>query len=242
MIALADRLSPRRKRLHSLGEESGTTLIELMVALTAGLVVFGAITALLLMTIRQSGRVTSHVEANQRARTAMTKIVNELHSACFFPGVTPVREESSGTKLVFWHKSGEEVKPEPEKSEIELSGGELVQRNYQPLPGGVAPDWAFPTTKPANEPLMKAVGPMEGSSSIFYYYTYSNGKIAPTPLATPLTESSAGTAVQVSIAFRAAPEPPISEDQNSATGISDSVLLRLTPPSYVNSSDNPPCE
>ncbi len=242
VISLAERLSRRPKRLRDLGDESGTTLIELMVALTAGLVVFGAIVALLLMTIRQSGRVTSHVEANQRARTTMTKIINELHSACFFPTVIPVREGSTGTLLVFWHKSGAEVAPTPVKSEIELTGGgELVQRNYEPTGGG-GNEWTFPATKSPNEPLMKSVGPMEGSTSIFSYYTYSNGKIASTPLATPLTETSAGSAVQVNVAFEAAPEPPISEDQNSATGISDSVLLRLTPPSYVNSSDNPPCE
>jgi Tfp pilus assembly protein PilW len=241
MIALADFPSRPPKRLRDLQGDSGTTLIELMVALTAGLVVFGAITALLLMTIRQSGRVTSHVEANQRARTAMTKIVNELHSACFFPQVTPVREGSSGTKLVFWHQSGSAVAPTPVQSEIELTGGELVQRNAQPISGG-GNEWTFPTTKAAPEPLMKAVGPMEEAGPIFTYYSYSSGEIASTPLVAPLDPERAGKTVQVNIAFKAAPEPPISEDEHSATGISDSVLLRLTPPSYEDSSDNPPCE
>jgi hypothetical protein len=241
MSPIADRLSRRPKRLRDLDHEAGTTLIELMVALTAGLVVVGAITALMLMTIRQTGRVTSHVEADQRARTTMTRIVNELHSACFFPQVTPVRERSTGNKLIFWHQSGSAVAPRPVQSEVELVGGELVQHDSEPTGGG-GNEWTFPAAPGPTEPLMRGISPLEESAPIFSYYTYANGKIAPSPLATPLSTNAAATAVQVNIAFKAAPEPPISEDEQSATGIRDSVLLRLTPPSYDNSSDNPPCE
>lgn len=237
--ALSERLGSRRRG------EAGLTMIELMVSLAAGMVVFGAITSLMLMTIRQTGRVTSHVEANQRARVTMTKIVNQLNSACYFPTVTPILGGSSGTKLVFVHQTGSAVAPTPIRTEVELKGTELVQRDVNPTAGS-GKSWTFPLAGSGTAvQLMKGVAPLETSGPIFSYYTYSAGKLSTTPLTVPsggLTESSAASTVFVTVGFQAAPEPPISQDSGSATAIRNSVLLRLTPPSPNSSSDNPPCQ
>ena len=129
------------------------TLIEMLVSITAGLFVLTAVTTAMLLTIRETGRVTSHVEANQRARLAMTKIVNQLHSACVAPLVAPVLEKSSGTELRFIHQTGSEVAPKPIKSVIVLSGTTLTQSNYE-VSSGEAPNWKFKEAASSTEELM----------------------------------------------------------------------------------------
>jgi type II secretory pathway component PulJ len=225
---------------RDLGDESGITLIELMIALTAGLFVMAALTLAMLMTIRETSRVTSHVEANQRSRLAMTKIVNQLHSACVAPQLAPVQRESTGNTLRFVHQVGSQVAPVPVMTEISLSGETLTQADYQ-VASGAAPNWTFAATPTSTEELMTGVEPISGAIPLFRYFSYSNGAISSSPLTTPLG-ANAASAVQVSIAFKAVPRPPVSEDENAATEIQDAVLLRLTPPAYSSATNNLPCQ
>ena len=125
-------------------------------------------------------------------------------------------------------------------SEIVLNGTTLSQSDYEVI-GGTAPDWIFSAAPSSTEELMKSVAPVSGSSSVFSYYAYASGAVSPTPLATPLG-ANAAQAVQVSVAFQTTPEPPVSEDENAATEIQNSALLRLTPPAYSSASNNLPCQ
>ena len=225
---------------QNLGDERGITLIELMIALAAGLFVMAALTLAMLVTIRETSRVTSHVEANQRSRVAMAKIVNQLHSACVAPQLAPVQKESTGSTLRFVHQVGSQVAPVPVMSEISLSGDTLSQADYE-VAGGAAPEWTFAATPFSTEELMTGVEPISESTPLFRYYSYSNGSISASPLTTPLG-TNAASAVQVSIAFKAVPRPPVSEDENAPTELQDAVLLRLTPPAYSSATNNLPCQ
>ena len=49
------------------------TLVELLVAITAGTMVMAGITAALIVTLRDTTRVTSHIDANQQARAEMSE-------------------------------------------------------------------------------------------------------------------------------------------------------------------------
>ena len=111
----------------SIREERGTTLVELLVAITAGVVVLAAISAVAIAAMRQTARISTQVEATQRARQVMGQVVEELHSACLAPEIAPVRENSSGTELRFLHQIGSAVAPTPILSKISLSGGTLTQ-------------------------------------------------------------------------------------------------------------------
>ncbi len=94
------------------------TLVELLVATRAGMVVMAGVILAMIVTMRETNRVASHVEANQNARIAMTKIINQLHSACVAPQIAPVREDSTSTMLSFLHQSGSAVAPDPVLSKI----------------------------------------------------------------------------------------------------------------------------
>jgi Tfp pilus assembly protein PilW len=232
-----------RLRQIDLADESGITLIELLVAVVAGIVVMAAITIAMLTTVRETGRIADHVEANQRARLAMTSMVNDLQSACIAPNAIPIQEGSSGLKLIFTHQVGEAVLPIPEKSEIELKEGSLVQRNYPALAKTAGESaWKYSTTAKSTETIMKNVSLLPSTTSIFTYYAYAGASISTTPLAVPVTEKVAESAAQVSIAFKAAPSQSINGDTNAATEIRDSVLLRMTAPSYSSTVQNLPCE
>ncbi len=81
--------------------EHGFTLIELLVAMLTGLVITFALYAILEVSTKQTALIANKVQANQSGRLTMTKIVDELHSACFAESVAPVLAGSTPTKLVF---------------------------------------------------------------------------------------------------------------------------------------------
>jgi hypothetical protein len=224
-------------------DERGMTLVELMVATTAGVVVMTGIVLTMIVTMRETNRVAGHVEANQNARITMTKILNQLHSACVAPQITPVQEESTGTLLSFIHQSGSAVAPVPVLSKVSLVGATLWQSDY-PKTGGAAPTWIFSETASSTVQLMTGVSAISATVPIFSYFSYSNGRVSATPLpASPLGENAA-RAVQVDVAFQTAPaaSKTVSQDANAETEIQNSALLRLTPPGYNPASANLPCQ
>src|ERR1700690_1588251 len=79
----------------------GFTLIEVLVAMVTGIIVTGALFAILEVSTRQAARVSEVAQATQVGRTAMTHVVDELHSACLSNGFTPVKPVTTATKLVF---------------------------------------------------------------------------------------------------------------------------------------------
>jgi Tfp pilus assembly protein PilW len=228
-------------RRIDLRDESGMTLIELLVATAAGVIVMFGITMAVIVTLRETHRVATHVDANQRARLAMTKIVNQLHSACVAPQITPIRSTSTGTTLVFWHQTGSAVAPTPIETKISLSGTTFTQSDY--AGSGTPPNWTFATTG-STTTLMTGVSAISESIPVFRYYGYSQGQVSSTPFSTTssLGTENAPKTVQVSIAFQAAPGTTPISDSGAKTGIQDVALLRLTPPAYTSSANNLPCQ
>jgi hypothetical protein len=221
-------------------DESGMTLVELLVATAAGVVVMFGVILAVIVTLRETDRIATHIDANQRARLTMTRVINQLHSACVAPQIAPVREESDGTALYFWHQTGSAVAPTPVETKISLSGTTLTQYDYTSN-GGTAPNWTFATTPSSTRQLMTGVSAISASIPIFRYFGYTNGQINSTPLTVPL-EANAGEVVQVNVAFQTSPMSTPIKDTGAKTGIQGAALLRLTPPSYSSSAANRPCQ
>jgi Tfp pilus assembly protein PilW len=100
-------LSPATALARARGER-GFTLVETLVAMLTGIVVTGALFAILEFSVRQTSYISQTAQATQVSRTAMTHIIDELHSACLATGFAPVQAGSTPTKLIFQDGYGEE--------------------------------------------------------------------------------------------------------------------------------------
>src|SRR6202012_32837 len=84
-----------------LRDRSGFTLIETLVAMVTGVVVTGALFAILEVSAKQSSHLSNTAAATTAGRATMNRLVNALHSACIEEGFAPVKKESTPSKLVF---------------------------------------------------------------------------------------------------------------------------------------------
>ncbi len=79
----------------SLRDERGLSLVELLVSMTAGAIVIAGIVALFGVSLGQSALIRDRVQADRLGRTALNKILNELHSSCTGFGSTAIQAPST---------------------------------------------------------------------------------------------------------------------------------------------------
>lgn len=226
-----------------LRDESGTTLVELMVGLMMGMVVLSALTLVVVVVLHGSARVSARVEATQNGRVTLARITEELHSACIYPKLAPVKENSTGTELRFVHAAsgeGQAVAPTPVETRIVYSGGTLTKSEYD-YASGSAPSWTFATSASSTQQLMTDIAPIAPSSAIFHYYAYKNGGLEELS-ASPLGETNAAKTIQVGIGINASPRNTPVADEGADASIQDAAALRLTPPSFNENATAAPCQ
>jgi Prokaryotic N-terminal methylation motif len=225
-------------------DERGYTLVELLIGSMVSLVVLGAILAMVQVATGNQSRVSQHVIANQRGRPVMNRIVNRVHAACVSPGLAPVREGSTENSLMIYSKSGSAVTPVPNKYVISLAGGQLTETVA--VGSGTEPaNWAFGT---ASSPVLlldgvgtAQVGEPAAGVPLFRYYAYEGGKVAASPLPTPLSAENAAKTVQVNIAFKVAPSTASVGVAGASVTLTDAVTLRIEPASEDSAEVNLPC-
>jgi hypothetical protein len=234
-----------RRRPAIARDESGTTLVEVLVSTTTGLVVLAALTMVIVVSMHANARVSARVDAAQRARLVTTKIMQQLHSACVAPKIAPIQVGSTGTSLKFVYappSQGSAVAPLPTKTEINYSAGVLTQTSW-PATGGGYPTWTYSST-PTTQQLLTGVAPIPPSTSIFSYYASSNGSTSPTPQTTPLDITATALTIQVRLELTAAPsrgKSPVA-DQGAEAHVRSGATLRLTPPSFNDAAPALPCQ
>ncbi|HEV7398796.1 MAG TPA: hypothetical protein VGN84_00860 [Solirubrobacterales bacterium] len=227
-------------RVRPIQDERGVTLIELIVTLAVGMVILFALSMVIIVSLRETDRVSARVGAVQQARSSLYYVVNELHSACISPQVAPVQEESTGTSLTFYHQAGSAIVPTPIKSTVSLSEGTLTQSDFKYESGTAPKEWKFAKKAYSSRQLVTGIGPTPPSSSIFSYFIYINGQLS-APLTT-LNFETTPRVVAVHIAYMVAPSTTPVFDPHAAASVQNTALLRLTPPSFNTSAVNLPCQ
>lgn len=228
-------------------DESGISLAEMLMGMFVFVIVFGAILTMVEGAMKQNERVVSRTYANQKARPVLTRMVDQLHSACVAPGIAPILPGSNSSQIEFLSKTGSAVSPTPDKRVITLSGTVLIENVYLAV-SGAPPSWTFSGTPiaPANRILVKGVS--AGSSGapavplpVFRYFKYINGQVSPSPLPVPLSADDAAKTVLVEIAFAVSPYKDPASDPAGKVTLTDSTTLRLEPASEDSAELNLPC-
>lgn len=225
-------------------DQRGTTMVELLVSISGTLIVMMAVVTLTTAVLHHQDRITRRVDANSRGRPVMTRMVQELHSACVTSHITPIRRDpagvaSTGTSINFLSKAGSAVGPIPDLYTVSLTGTTLRESVYRST-GGTAPNWAFSSTPTSNRVLLTNVTAPGGA--VFRYFAYVNGALSTTPLPTPLTDANAALTSYVTISFNSLPSRGVSsQDLGSPLLISNGVDLRLENAGQFPNQDNLPC-
>jgi hypothetical protein len=213
---LRRRIQPR--------DESGTTLVELLVGMGMGMVVLAGLSMVLIVTLHGSARVDARVEATDNARVVMTRIIEELHSACVEPRLAPVQLSSTENLLRFKHGTYGSTSAVAAANQTAVLS-EIAYTNEHTL------TQTDPATSSKPRILLSNVSPIPGGEPMFSYWKYDNGNLEELRR-TGLVENEANEAILVKIAFQARPKSEPVSDAGAATAVRNSATLRLTPPEF----------
>jgi prepilin-type N-terminal cleavage/methylation domain-containing protein len=229
-----------RRRLVS--DQSGFTLTELLVGMFAGLVLISGLFTILDVTIHQTTRTFSRVDATQRARAALETIENELHSACYANSVTPVVGGTGGStanQLVFWTQYGGDVNPIPVQHMISFdpTAGTLSDTTYTTT--GSSPKWVAGSPTVTKQLLPEVA--QSSTTAVFQYYKLTSA--GPTAVSSPVSASNANNVadIRITLVVKPADGGNLRSDVAADT-VTNQVDLRLTPipnPSPQTETFNP---
>jgi prepilin-type N-terminal cleavage/methylation domain-containing protein len=191
-------------------DQSGFTLIEMLITCVLGLIVLTAALQLAAVAQRSATKTTERADDAQRGRVAMEQIVQGLRSAtCGTPDannrLTPLAY-ADPTKLVFYRniagKSGSNASAfQPDQHTFQLVGDRITDVTNAGV--GTYPSVTFPTASPPRPIVANASVP--AGTPLFTYYAYQpDGTIDPAqPLATnrALTVDELERVVQIRIRF-----------------------------------------
>ncbi len=235
-------MSTRVENPRDLSSERGFTLIEMLVGALLGVVVTGALFAILDVAIHQGSRIQDRASADQRGRIALENIMQLVQSSCVAPSFTPIEANSSGTVLRLVSQRGAEASlSKVTLHELKLTGTKLSDATYNSE--GTAPNWKFPAKATAERTLISGIAQAEPKAGetipMFRYYSYTNaGTLSAEPLNTPLSEESASQAGALAVTFMAYPENG-NRANSRAYELTDSAVLRFDPSSLT--AANTPC-
>lgn len=183
--------------------------METLVAMVTGVIVTGALLAILEVSLRQQTNITDRAQADQIGRTAMNNVIDELHSSCTgfsaaaiqAPGTTPSSPLAATGAVNLWFlsaygnsSSGAATLTGVTQHDINWTStgtsntglplGTLTDYSFAST-GGSSPKWTFPTLSVANAKarvLAKNVVPpqISGVSTIFQYYKYNESSASST--------------------------------------------------------------
>jgi Tfp pilus assembly protein PilW len=222
--------------------EHGFTLVEMLVTLVTGIIVILATLSVLDISIGESSRISERVDADQRGRLAMEKILQELHSSCIAAGVTPVEANSTGTVLKLISQTGSETFF-PNVTEHVITYTEathtLSDASFVSTEEKTRGEWLFPTTATRTQTLLTGVSESIEEktglpSPIFKYYRYEGGNLSTTALTTPLSATQANETAAVAVRFTTAPTSERTTGGRTVD-LSDTAVLRFDPASATGS-------
>jgi len=230
---------PRQKGLlrRVRTDDSGFTLVELLIGGSIGLLVlFGGI-SLLDSTLRISRKTQARVDTAQRSRTAMEVLTRDLRSQVCLSATAPSLTTATSTNVIYYANLGV-VDSNPERHEIALVNGDIIMRRW--VGTGTPPTMTWPGTATSTRTLLENVATYGGTPFLRYYSWQSGNPVLPTTLIpAPLSAANLPLPVKISLTFRTLPGRDFNNDSLGSTDLQNSVFVRAADP--IDTTKGPRC-
>ncbi len=238
-------------RLH---QESGFTLIEVLVAMLTGIIVTGAAFGILEVSLKQNARITDRAQAQQLGDSAMTRIIDPLRSGCISRLAAPVQAGSTPNELIFTTAFSEATTPEPSevfKETVKYSANKLTLKSQKATAGSWPTYTAFEEPGKTNT-IAENVSMPKGREAPFSYFEYakegssgtaseSSSSLTPITVTEKLSAEQAKKVAAVEVGFEAL---PTSKDTRQSRGaqFEDRVTFAFSSPNSEGAIKAGPCE
>lgn len=200
-------------------DESGFSLVELLMAMALGSIVLAALMMVFLNGVTGVVRVSDRVDALQRGRVTMDRVVTLLNSqsCALIDGGTaalpPIRDGQDNQVAFFASLGVVDSDPTIYRFRYDAAGKRLWEDRYAPdRSSGVLSYPTYPASPGTTTLIGSNILPTTAGAPLFRYYQFVTtagptlGLIDTAPLATPLSAASQLTAVRVTISFVTQPE------------------------------------
>lgn len=204
------------RRIRS--DQSGFSLIELLVAMALGSIVLTALMTLFINGVTGSVRVSDRVEALQRGRITMDRVVTLLNSQiCLLnpdgTGQPPILD-GQNNQVTFYATLGVvDSNPTIYRLRYDSATKQMIEDQFLPVPSGGAVTYpTYPATPNTSRIIGTNILPTTAGTPIFKYLQFITtagptlGMVDTTPLTTPLTSTSQFASVRMTISFVTQPE------------------------------------
>jgi prepilin-type N-terminal cleavage/methylation domain-containing protein len=182
--------------------QEGYTLVELLVAMTVGLiVVFGAFT-LISSAGPLAATTRGRVDATQRGRSALDQMLVQLRSqTCLDSARVPVTLAKED-EVLFYSNFGDETTL-PQQRRLRFANGEVIEEMWQA--SGSPPAWDWPTTPTRTRSVATGLA-QQGGTAFFRFYAFTTtAPVEPTrelvPPTTGLSAADLADVVRVDVTF-----------------------------------------
>jgi prepilin-type N-terminal cleavage/methylation domain-containing protein len=221
--------------------QDGFTLMEVITAMTVGLVLLGSTLTLLESSVRLNTGVVAKTDAMQRGRLAMDALTQQLRSqVCFDMNTSAILAGSDENHVTFYSDYTAEDDA-PVKRTIRITGDGIVSERFDaptPLPQEFTPDSYEDVPDASNMVLENAAllqDPETGEPVHFLkYYAYEevDGLLTATDeLEPPLEEDEAARAARVEITYVS--RPTGASDGKKNVTLNDQVMARHSDPNLA---------
>jgi len=187
-------------------DESGFSLVELVVALAIGTIVLLAAFMLVDASTPLAQRTNDRVDAFQRGRLALDVVGAELRSQVCMPGaIPPIMPTVSDEDDIWFYGNNQDQNSLPQRHHIYLQGNALLEDTWQGV--GTQSNVTFPVNPPPKTRTLLSPVALVPGVNLFRYFGFDENLPAAVnkPVNTPVSVADSRNIVQVNLSFVARP-------------------------------------
>lgn len=235
--------------MSRLRSEQGTTLIEVLAAVTVGFVVLAATFGLLESTLRLNSGVMGKTDAMQRGRLALDDVTRQLRSQVCLDFETPAIVAGDASSVTFYadYSSADGQTPPVRRTlSLDTSGGTSYIRSWIYTTTVNPPTKTSYSATPARTELLLENATLQKDAAqqpipFLRYYEYekdAGGRPMPTkPVVPPLDSAEAKRVARIEVAYLS--RPTGARDDRLGVSMTDEVNVRHADPNAPANPNDP---